>query len=415
MNKKFRTFSSKYLVLVALASGLCLFDKNYSYAQDLNAPQVKKSQSKKLPTLNIGGTTYSQISKSTPKETYKIVLNNSGKLSLDIFSSIKDYTNFVLTTEDNKEVFSSKRSNNGSDMEIKISESMYLNSGTYYLEVYGRTSPLTLSSPTYGDYYIKSKFESVNYNEVLSPNTTPLNKQVNGLLTWNDDTDTYKIVIPTKMKTLIEVQSYFDSSVRISDINGNILSSKNAYGEESKPINTDISVELDKGTYYLDFSSSRHIISKTTGKYNFQVKEDLNGWVQSNGKWYYYKKGVAQKGWLKLSDKWYYFNNKGEMLTGWVYVDGKWYYLRISGYMATGWSQVGDKWYYLNTNSGQMLVGWQKIDNEWYYLNNSGQMLVGWQKINNEWYYLYGSGKMASNTTIDGWKIAYSGVATKIK
>lgn len=459
MSKKFITFSGKYLVIVSLVTGMFLFNKDCSYAQDLDTlnqnTQSKSAQGKTVSNLDIGKTAYSQLSKSNPQDTYKIVLNKSGKLSLDIYSSIKDYTYFVLTTDDNKQVFLDKQSNNNSDKEMKISESVYLDAGTYYLEVYGRTKPITASFPTYGDYHIKSNFQSIDSNEVLSPNLVPFNKQINGLLTWNSETDSYKIDVPRKMKIRIEVDSYFDSSIKVRKSNNNLVWSKlSTFGDESKPIDTNISLELDQGVYYLDISSSHISTSTTKGKYNFIIREDLNGWIQSNGKWYYYKNGLKQQGWLNLNNKWYYLNNKGEMLTGWIELSGKWYYLNYSGQMITGWIELGDSWYYLNTNgqmatgwlkvnnywyymynSGKMATGWIKSDNNWYYLNTNGQMMTGWiklgdywyylgtngqmatgwQKVNNCWYYMYSSGKMATNTTIDGWRINSQGVASKIK
>ncbi|WP_407638478.1 hypothetical protein [Bacillus alveayuensis] len=35
--------------------------------------------------------------------------------------------------------------------------------------------------------------------------------------------------------------------------------------------------------------------------------------------------------------------------------------------------------------------------------------MPGWQKIGYYWYYFYSSGKMATNTTIDGYKIGSDG------
>ena len=101
------------------------------------------------------------------------------------------------------------------------------------------------------------------------------------------------------------------------------------------------------------------------------------GWVQSNGKWYYYDKlGNLKTGWIKYKDQWYYLKSNGEMATGWVKVDNKWYYLKSSGEMATGWAKVDNKWYYLKSN-GEMAIGWAKVDNKWYYLKSSGEMAIG--------------------------------------
>ena len=115
------------------------------------------------------------------------------------------------------------------------------------------------------------------------------------------------------------------------------------------------------------------------------IKSAKDGWVEENGKWYFYENGVKVTGWLKDGTKWYYMDANGAMTTGWQKVDGKWYYLNNN--MKTGWVSVSGKWYYLGTN-GAMTTGWQKVSGKWYYMNANGVMQTGWQKISGKWYYL---------------------------
>jgi len=121
-----------------------------------------------------------------------------------------------------------------------------------------------------------------------------------------------------------------------------------------------------------------------------------NGWAKEDGKWLYYKDGVAQTGWQKISKKWYYFNSDGIMQTGWQKISKKWYYFNSSGAMLTGWQKISKKWYYFNP-SGAMLTGWQKISNKWYYFESSGAMKTGWLKSGGKWYYFNSSGVMLAN------------------
>ncbi|MDU7077729.1 MAG: hypothetical protein E6348_12835 [Clostridium celatum] len=44
--------------------------------------------------------------------------------------------------------------------------------------------------------------------------------------------------------------------------------------------------------------------------------------------------GEAKTGWLNENGKWYYFNSDCKMQTGWIKVDGKKYYLYSDGSMA---------------------------------------------------------------------------------
>lgn len=192
---------------------------------------------------------------------------------------------------------------------------------------------------------------------------------------------------------------------------------------------------------------------KMTSQVKREYRSTQGKWSNENGKWYYIKNGVKQKGWKRVSNKWYYLDNAGQMQTGWEKVNGVWYYLNSSGEMQTGWQQIGNQWYYLNNDgsmkigwqrvsnkwyylnnagqmqtgwekvngawyylnsSGEMQIGWQKIDNKWYYLSSDGQMQTGWQQISDKWYYMYDSGIMAANTTINGSKINQSGDAQSL-
>ncbi len=124
------------------------------------------------------------------------------------------------------------------------------------------------------------------------------------------------------------------------------------------------------------------------------------GWVQTNGKWYYYdNNGSKATGWRLIGNTWYYMDSSGVMLTGWQLINNTWYFLDPSGAMLTGWQLINNKWYFLDP-SGAMLTGWQFINNNWYYMNSSGAMLTGWQLINNKWYYMDSSGAM-----LTGWQL----------
>ena len=136
---------------------------------------------------------------------------------------------------------------------------------------------------------------------------------------------------------------------------------------------------------------------------------DQSGWVQSNGKWYFYESGDLKTGWVKTGGKWYYLDDLGVMQTGFVKVDGSWYYLSSSGAMFTGWGTDGNRWFYFD-GSGAMKTGWLKENGVWYYLDESGIMKTGWFKVGQYWYYAYGSGALAvSTTTPDGYKVNGNG------
>ncbi|MCD8022654.1 MAG: N-acetylmuramoyl-L-alanine amidase [Lachnospiraceae bacterium] len=126
--------------------------------------------------------------------------------------------------------------------------------------------------------------------------------------------------------------------------------------------------------YYVDSNGRRLVSTITPDGYIVNskgVKQELaNGWVELDGKYYYYK--------------------SGEKITGWLKVSGSYYYLDADGVRQTGWLTIGSKTYYLNS-SGVRQTGWVTIDSKRYYFNSKGVL--------------------QTNTTIDGVEVDENGVA----
>ena len=101
-----------------------------------------------------------------------------------------------------------------------------------------------------------------------------------------------------------------------------------------------------------------------------------NQWVQANGKWQY-NDAIGNP----IKNNWFFDRNLGKS-----------YYLQADGNMATGWLSNNSKWYYLGPD-GAMKTGWQLVDGIWYYLDSQGVM--------------------ASNITIDGYKLGANGAWIK--
>ena len=140
------------------------------------------------------------------------------------------------------------------------------------------------------------------------------------------------------------------------------------------------------------------------------------GWNKSGDTWYFrFPDGsLKTNGWEYIADKWYLFDDAGRMLTGWQKVEGEYYYMNSYGYMTTGWQQSNGKWYYMNAEvpRGKMLSNtWlHSSDGKYYYLDSNGAMCEGWTQISGNWYYFYpGSGYMATNTTVDSFRLGANG------
>ena len=121
------------------------------------------------------------------------------------------------------------------------------------------------------------------------------------------------------------------------------------------------------------------------------------GWVKESGKWYYYKNGVKQKGWLRLgkepNKRVFYLGSTGAMRTGWVSIGDSKYFFDSEGVLQKGWLKYNGAMYYLQSN-GKLKKGWLKYNGDWYYLQTNGKMKIGWIKLNGVWYYLQSNGKM---------------------
>ena len=121
------------------------------------------------------------------------------------------------------------------------------------------------------------------------------------------------------------------------------------------------------------------------------------GWVKESGKWYYYKNGVKQKGWLRLgkepNKRVFYLGSIGAMRTGWASIGGSKYFFDNEGVLQKGWLKYNGAMYFLQSN-GKLKKGWLKYNGDWYYLQTNGKMKTGWLKLGNTWYYLQSNGKM---------------------
>lgn len=201
------------------------------------------------------------------------------------------------------------------------------------------------------------------------------------------------IAIKNEWKTEGEATYYFGSDCKAVKNNWQTVDGNEKYlGSDGKML-VNTTKTIDGVDYKFDSDGVATAVAKDP------EETTKKGWLQENGKWYYYlEDGSKATGWISNKNEWYYLNSQGEMTTGWQKVSGKWYYFNNSGVMTTGWQKISSKWYYFN-NGGAMTTGWQKISGVWYYFNDGGAMLTGWQKISSKWYYFNGAGAM-----LTGWQ-----------
>lgn len=192
-----------------------------------------------------------------------------------------------------------------------------------------------------------------------------------------------------------------DSSIEKKAVDGTIDTSK--YVVTNKEMD---SLKLVSGTGWQTINGSVYYIDSQT----YNIKK---GWANINNSLYHFDEttGKVKTGWNYYNSKWYFLNNAtntgdcGKVLTGFKIIDGVTYYLSEQ--------QNGDNIVTNNNilpNYGAMATGWGKSGNTWYYFNGNGSMQRGWKQIGSYWYYFNPeNGSMASDTTIDGYKLAKSG------
>ncbi len=161
------------------------------------------------------------------------------------------------------------------------------------------------------------------------------------------------------------------------------------------------------GTDYFYFNSDGKMATSTTvGGY----KVDANGARVTESA----ADTKAQNGWVKDGNKWFYYKD-GTKQSGWVDVNGKKYYMSAVSadrHMITGLATIGGSKYYFG-GSGAMQTGWKTIDGAWYYFNTSGTMQSGWQQLKwsggTDYFYFNSDGKMAVSTTVGEYKVDANG------
>ncbi len=217
-------------------------------------------------TQNITG----YISWNDDTDYYKVTLSKAGRISINLDSYIDEVYLDLLDSKGNK-VWDQKDIYYGSPSTPKQwSDYVDLEPGTYFIKIY-QYDDYT------GTYNLNVHYDTANNNEVEPNNgttqaqTLTLNKQkISGFISWNDDTDVYKITLPKAGRITVNLDSYLDEVyLDLFNSNGQKIWDRLDiyYGSPSTPKQWSSYEDLEAGTYYIKVSQ----YSYNTGKYNLSV------------------------------------------------------------------------------------------------------------------------------------------------
>ncbi len=191
------------------------------------------------------------------------------------------------------------------------------------------------------------------------------------------------------------------------------IDSKKYYlGTDGVMVTGTVTIDSKKYEFGTDGVFIKEIVEEDPGKEpekDPEQSEKKNGFVEEDGKTYYYVDDVKQLGWKQLEDAWYYFGSDGVMATKkWVSYKSDWYYFNADGTMATKkWVAYKGDWYYFGADGIMATDKWVAYGGDWYYFGADGIMVTEkWVAYSGDWYYFGADGIMATNKWVaygKGW------------
>lgn len=230
--------------------------------------------------LNFDTTIKGDITDENKEDKYKIVLNKSGKITININSYINHLNMDFLDCNEN--IIEDDTISSGSEENPKIyKKSLDLDAGIYYIKM--------SENHEIGSYTLKVDYKEVK-NDSIEPNNGTITAQLinlnsnplNGFISVSNKQDFYKIVLPKCGEITINTNVYLEEGLYLDFLNCNgnrIEESIISGGREDNPTIYKKSLDLDAGTYYIKMSKSYG-----TGSYTLKVdyKEVKNDSIEPN-------------------------------------------------------------------------------------------------------------------------------------
>ena len=222
-----------------------------------------------------------QISINDNYDTYKFILPETGNIAVDMTSYMPYYCIKVFDSAGEEVWYTDNNYWNDSVKYRSDSYEMYLEKGTYYVEINGyRKSDYDKST---GKYDCSLSFASSDTsfegddNSFDTAKNLSWNRSYTGQISINDNYDNYKFSVPANKSIAIDITSYMRYyCIIIRDSDG-----KDVWYTDNNEWNSNVNyrkdvhnITLSAGTYYMEINGYRKSdYDKSTGKYIFSISE----------------------------------------------------------------------------------------------------------------------------------------------
>ena len=172
------------------------------------------------------------------------------------------------------------------------------------------------------------------------------------------------------------------------DVNGRYYYFKDGLAQKS-------GIYYGKGALWK--AGTNGVLTKITKDGLYYLTDTDNGFFITNGKL------DQTRGWKQVNGYYYYVNSSGGIVQNTKYnPDGKYYLFNPDGTLIrNGWQYYSGYFYYA-TAGGALLTGDQKIGGKWYHFRETGEMDTGMVKIKDVWY-KYGTDGVYIGKAAEGW------------
>ena len=229
----------------------------------------------KANDLNLNGSVNGQIAINDGEDFYKVVLTESGKLTLDMTAYMKYHTVELFNAEGTHLWASDDNEWNSTVGYLNKIHNLDLEKGTYYIKINGKQYYDYGSNKSTGNYTLKTSFvgakatETEENDELNNANALQLGSSVSGQIAINDKDDFYKVELPQTGVLTLDMTAYMNwHAIELFNAEGTHLwvSDRNEWNSTVGYLSEIHNLHLEKGTYYIKVNGEEVYENYSWGK-----------------------------------------------------------------------------------------------------------------------------------------------------